>query len=421
MSKALEPADVTRATRLAEADRNRRQVLAESALQGERAMNVFRLVLIAALGLSQGLAELGDKRADTMVRMVGVVLYAVFALGNWWGMRRTEAAPRGAFIYPFVIAPIDFAFISYMEWCDVQEFGSIAAVKGVAVRAVMLSFAAVRFAGIQVVYSVLLAIVSYWIPVLVTKTFVAHEVLFVTACFLVLGAVIGWAARRLHTMFAEIRRRDNLSRLLPRAIVDRILSRGEATLLPVQREVTVLFADIRDFTALSEQLAPREVLGLLDEHLGHMAQVVKEHDGMVNKFLGDGMLALWGAPDRRDDHAERAMQAALAMRAKIAELNAIRKKEGAALIRMGIGVHSGLVAAGMLGGADQHEYTVIGDAVNVASRVEGLTRKLDVDILVTERTWELGGKSFRGRRLGEEPVKGRTAPVVVRSLDGPAR
>ena len=184
-------------------------------------------------------------------------------------------------------------------------------------------------------------------------------------------------------------------------------------LAPSQREVTVLFTDIRDFTAMSEQMAPSEVLAFLDRYFGHMSQIVKGHDGIVNKFLGDGMLAVWGAPDSDELHAEKALKAALDMRKKLKEFNQERVHEGKAPIRMGIGIHTGIVAAGMLGGADQHEYTVIGDAVNLASRIEGLTKSLGVDLLVSESTWKQLKAKFEGVRAGEEHVKGRVESVVV--------
>ena len=199
-----------------------------------------------------------------------------------------------------------------------------------------------------------------------------------------------------------------------------MLDLGEAALRPVQCEVTVLFSDIRGFTAFSESLEPREVLEFLDDYLGHMAQIVKGHDGLVNKLLGDGLLAFWGVPDPAADHATPALRAALDMRRKLAELNAVRDARGLPQVRFGIGIHSGRVAAGMLGGADQHEYTIIGDVVNLASRIEGLTKGHGVDILVSESTWALANGRFDGRRVAEEQVKGRERPVVVYALDGTA-
>ncbi|MEO6576442.1 MAG: adenylate/guanylate cyclase domain-containing protein, partial [Polyangiaceae bacterium] len=184
------------------------------------------------------------------------------------------------------------------------------------------------------------------------------------------------------------------------------------------REVTVLFSDIRDFTRLSESMPPREVLELLDGYFSHMARIVHAHEGLVNKFLGDGMLAIWGVPERNDDHAALALRAALDMRRTLEELNAVRVRKSQPPLRIGIGVHSGLVAAGMLGGPDQHEYTVIGDAVNLASRIEGLTKQLQSDILVSEACWQRVDGRFDGTRVSEELVKGREAPVVVYSLRG---
>jgi adenylate cyclase len=139
-------------------------------------------------------------------------------------------------------------------------------------------------------------------------------------------------------------------------------------------------------------------------------------EGMVNKFLGDGMLACWGVPTPGGTHAADAMRAALAMRRRLEEFNATRAPEPP--LRMGVGLHTGVVAAGMLGGSEQSEYTVIGDAVNLASRIEGLTKALGVDILVSESTWQQGQGLFAGRRLSEEKVKGRAEAVVVFSLEG---
>jgi adenylate cyclase len=144
-----------------------------------------------------------------------------------------------------------------------------------------------------------------------------------------------------------------------------------------------------------------------------MGQIVRGHEGMLNKFLGDGMLAVWGVPDLQQDHAVRAVRAALDMRKKLVELNEHWVREGRAELRIGIGIHTGMVAAGMLGGADQREYTVIGDAVNLASRIESLTKPLGTDLLVSQATFEKCGGKFEGTRVGEEKVKGRDAGVVV--------
>jgi adenylate cyclase len=201
-------------------------------------------------------------------------------------------------------------------------------------------------------------------------------------------------------------------------VVDRVVKEGEVSLQPVQREVTILFSDIRDFTTLSETLPPQVVLRLLDDYFGHMTHIVLERQGMVNKFLGDGMMACWGVPDHTHDHAEQAMRAALDMRAKLVEINASREQRGEPPLRIGIGLHTGVVAAGMLGGTQQHEYTIIGDAVNVASRVEGLTKLVGADILVSENTWKRGGERFQCERVGEERVKGRQEAVVLYALKG---
>lgn len=239
---------------------------------------------------------------------------------------------------------------------------------------------------------------------------------FTCSCLFALGLLIGFTNRRVGSMFTDIRRRENLSRFLPRQVVERVLAQGGLALQPVQREVTILFSDIRSFTSMSESLAPGEVLKFLDEYFGHMGQIVRGHEGMLNKFLGDGMLAVWGVPDHQTDHAERAIRAALDMRKKLVEFNEHRVRDGQPAIRIGIGIHTGVVAAGMLGGADQREYTVIGDAVNLASRIEGLTKTAGTDLLVSESSWAQTHGKFAGARVGEEKVKGREAAVVLFSV-----
>ena len=171
---------------------------------------------------------------------------------------------------------------------------------------------------------------------------------------------------------------------------------------------------------MSEGLEPREVLAMLDDYFGRMSQIVKGHDGVVGKFLGDGLLAFWGVPDELDDHAVLAVRAARDMRKALRELNQHRDKQGLPPLKIGIGIHTGPVAAGMLGGTLQSEYTIIGDAVNVASRVEGLTKEFGVDVLVSETTWNRLREPRRGERVGTSEIRGRKEAVVLYSIDGSA-
>jgi adenylate cyclase len=161
-------------------------------------------------------------------------------------------------------------------------------------------------------------------------------------------------------------------------LADRILAEG-TTIAGDEVEVTVLFLDIRDFTAWAERSSAREVVGTLNDFYEHVVPVLARHGGHANKFIGDGLLGVFGAPDRRPDHAERALDAAL-------DIAALVRAEYGDRLRIGIGVNSGTVLAGTIGGGGRLEFTVIGDAVNVASRVEAATRETGDDVLVTDAT-----------------------------------
>ncbi|MEW5850477.1 MAG: adenylate/guanylate cyclase domain-containing protein [Myxococcota bacterium] len=393
---------------------NAEQVQAENSLRGERVVCTIRLAMIALMGLSQGaIRNLFDRPIPLdAIRGTTIGLYLLFSVAMWIGLRRTSPDPRKARWAPFMVSLIDVGFATTMAVRTYQLTGAIDLALAAAHGAILLCFSVARMGLRHVAWSTFLSCGMFVGLGLYTGNFNAVTTSFVAGVYIALGLLMARTNAATHQMFFSLRTRDNLSRFLPRQVVDRIL-KMDGALQPAQREVTVLFSDIRSFTSLSEHLPPKIVLEFLDEYFGHMSQIVMGHDGMVNKFLGDGMLAVWGAPSSLADHPERAVRAALDMRIKLEELNGHWAREGKRPLAIGIGIHTGVVAAGMLGGADQHEYTVIGDAVNVASRVEGLTKAQGVDILITEETYQALSGKYRCERVGEERVKGREKPVVI--------
>jgi class 3 adenylate cyclase len=179
------------------------------------------------------------------------------------------------------------------------------------------------------------------------------------------------------------------------------------------REVTVLFTDLRDFTALSESLPPSEVLALLNAHCAAIIPVAHRHGGTVNKFIGDAIMATFGAPVAYADHAERAVRAGLEMLEATDRLNHQLRAQGRPVLRMGVGIATGPVVLGPLGAEDRMEYAVLGDTVNTASRLEGMNKPLGTSLLLSERTRAALGPGLEVRALGEVALKGKEKPVAV--------
>jgi adenylate cyclase len=418
--EARKPGSDTTVARFELARANEEQVLAESALKGERVVSVVRLALCGLMGLSQsGIARLtGENVIRDPIRGGMIAAYVSFAILAFLILRVQSPDRRRSIWMPLPTTLADTSFLVAIGLRSWQLSGTFNAELSAAAGAAMVAFSVARYSRLHVLLSTVLSSVGYVVVCVATDYVIWGRISFVVASYIALGLLIAWANGQVSGMFLGLRRRDNLSRFLPRQVVDRVLKQGDEALIPVQREVTILFSDIRDFTTLSETLPPQAVLRLLDDYFGHMTQIVMAREGMVNKFLGDGMLACWGVPDHMEDHAAQAMRAALDMRKKLEELNAWRERQGEPRLRIGIGIHTGVVAAGMLGGAQQHEYTIIGDPVNVAARVEGLTKVLGVDILVSESTWKRGGARFQAEPMGQEQVKGRKEPVVLYALKG---
>ena len=211
----------------------------------------------------------------------------------------------------------------------------------------------------------------------------------------------------------EKRIKGTMVRFMSDRVVEQLLDLDETLLGGAAQEVTILFADIRNFTGLSERLGAREMVAVLNDYFALMVDVIFKHGGTLDKFIGDAIMAVFGAPFVAADDTDDAVATAIEMLARLREFNQRQESEGRSTLKIGVGIDTGEVVAGTIGSPRRMDYTVIGDHVNVASRVESANKYYGTRILVTEDTRKRLRKDHRIREIDKARVIGRDGPVTL--------
>lgn len=386
-----------------------RKIISHEAQRNEARVALIRVVAYSLVLVIDVLMYLGGVRELGNVVMPAVLIslacLIVYAVERWY---------RSWF--GFAIPMIDAIFILEMISSRIDRMGATPSLvaTGAIACGLFAATGSIRFDRRVAAWTTFLAVVMLWIIVGIRARAEPTGMLYAFAGLGALTMLNVWLADMTRKAIEARAGRMLLGRFVQQEVVDLAFSDPEMLLAkPRQVVATILVSDLRGFTALAERMKPSQVLSLLNEVQTAFAACVKRNGGRVDKFMGDGMLAVFGAPDAIADHARRAVATAADLRAALAAINA--RHPDSEPLRAGFGVHSGPVIAGILGAGDRMEFTVIGDTVNTAARLEAMTKEHAVDVLISGATAAQAGAADL-RRLGEAPVRGRSAGIHLYTL-----
>jgi adenylate cyclase len=216
----------------------------------------------------------------------------------------------------------------------------------------------------------------------------------------------------------KLKMRSTFSRYLGEDVIAIALENPDRLNKGEKRDMTVLFSDIRGFTTLSERMSPEVLAAFINDYLSPMTAIVFDEKGTLDKYIGDALMAFWNAPLEQPDHALRACRAAVRMLEKLDSMKPTWRAQGLPELEIGIGLNSGPMVVGNMGSDVRVDYTVLGDAVNLGSRLEGTNKEYDTRIIISEFTFKLVKDDVVTRRLGAVRVKGKRLPVSIYELRG---
>jgi class 3 adenylate cyclase len=211
----------------------------------------------------------------------------------------------------------------------------------------------------------------------------------------------------------ETKIRNIFQKYVPKTVIEQFFANPESMLVGENRVLAVLFSDIRGFTPIAERLRPAEIVESLNQYFALMVDVILNHNGVVDKYIGDAIMAFFGAPVRHKDDALQSVYSGLAMIETLKDFNRWQAKKGRPDFRIGVGINYGPVTVGNIGSEKKMDYTVIGDMVNLASRIEGLTKQYREPILISESVYKKTSKDLHCRLIDRVVVKGKTQGVRI--------